>query len=171
MFLQGDLFIRMTETKTHNTVQARSGKDTASDWTKTICLTATNSCYKSSFENNLVPRFSRLLQKNFKHQPVGDILFFFPEPLLAQSSKHLTFFRQGMYWDGIKMERPVIMKCCTIICWSEEEYIFKASSQVKLEGRLRSHTSFFYRKSSVKPPGGAYFFQALLRGGRGAYLI
>lgn len=100
----------------YNTVQARSGKDTASDWTKTICLTATNSCYKSSFENNLVPRFSRLLQKNFKHQPVGDILFFFPEPLLAQSSKHLTFFRQGMYWDGIKMERPIIMKCCTIIC-------------------------------------------------------
>ena len=116
LFLQGDLFIRMTETKTHNTVQARSGKDTASDWTKTICLTATNSCYKSSFENNLVPRFSRLLQKNFKHQPVADILFFFPKPLLAQSSKHLTFFRQGMYWDGIKMERPVIMKCCTIIC-------------------------------------------------------
>ena len=31
-----------------------------------------------------------------------------------------------------------------------------------------------YRKSSIKPPRGAYFFQALLRGGlieRGAYLI
>ena len=45
---------------------------------------------------------------------------------------------------------------------------------------LRHCTQIGYRKSSIKSPGGAYFFQALLRGGlierrglkeRGAYLI
>lgn len=71
---------------------------------------------KAASKTTLLPGSRGCFQKNFKHQPVGDILFFFPEPLLAQSSRHLTFFRQGMYWDGIKMERPVIMKCCTIIC-------------------------------------------------------
>ena len=71
---------------------------------------------KQLLQTTSFPGSRGCFQKNFKHQPVGDILFFFSEPLLAQSSKHLTFFRQGMYWDRIKMERPIIMKCCTIIC-------------------------------------------------------
>lgn len=70
----------------------------------------TNSCYKQPRSQVLEVASKKILSTNLWET------FFFPKPLLAQSSKHLTFFRQGMYWDGIKMERPVIMKCCTIIC-------------------------------------------------------
>ena len=46
---------------------------------KTTCLPGSRGCF----------------QKNFKHQPVGDILFFFPEPLLAQSLSTSPFFGKG----------------------------------------------------------------------------
>ena len=70
---------------------------------------------------------------------------------------------------------------------------FPYSKRVKVSSGLQANFSYFkmqlhtpssllsqikasftgsmeYRKSSIKPPGGAYFLKALLRGG-GAYLI
>ena len=99
----------------YNTVQARSGKDTASDWTKTMSY-----------------RDKQLLQKQLRKQPCSQVLevaskkilstnlwetfyFFSPNPSLHNLLSTSLFFGKGCI-GTIKMERSVIRKCCTIIC-------------------------------------------------------